>query len=242
MATITITFSESVENHVGNQQIGNKLNHGISVEQLYVLKRQFEQADYHCDYYDLSPIINNNPAGILVVKQYLSNDLLYNELVNLDWDKKVKMYGRVVNKHARHNLCFSDFNQEPDYENAKGRIYDINNLQFLNEIRNDLYQYLNLINIDTAINAEGNYYYDVNKCYIGFHGDQERRIVIGLRLGENFPLYYRGYEYGQPISNIIQINLEGGDLYFMSDKAVGYDWHKKNIPTLRHAAGITALK
>lgn len=23
----------------------------------------------------------------------------------------------------------------------------------------------------------------------------------------------------------------------MSDKAVGFDWKKKNIPTLRHAAG-----
>jgi hypothetical protein len=26
------------------------------------------------------------------------------------------MYGRVVNKRARHNICFSDFDQEPDYE------------------------------------------------------------------------------------------------------------------------------
>jgi hypothetical protein len=31
--------------------------------------------------------------------------------------------------------------------------------------------------------------------------------------------------------------LNHGDIYIMSDKAVGYDWKKRKIPTLRHAAG-----
>ena len=58
-----------------------------------------------------------------------------NEQLNLDYDKKAFMYGRVVNKHARHNLCFSDFDQEPDYENKKGTVYNFNKLPLTNFIR-----------------------------------------------------------------------------------------------------------
>jgi hypothetical protein len=32
------------------------------------------------------------------------------------------MYGRVVNKHARYNLCYDTEAQEPSYEEGKGRI------------------------------------------------------------------------------------------------------------------------
>ena len=136
MSTITITFSESVENHVGNQQIGKKLEHGISVEQLYVLKTFFEANRFNCDYYDLAPLINNSEnAGILVIKNYLDQDThlnLFRILSNLSWDKKVKMRGKVVNKHARYNLCFADFAQEPDYENGRGRVYNFNSVNILN--------------------------------------------------------------------------------------------------------------
>jgi len=31
--------------------------------------------------------------------------------------------------------------------------------------------------------------------------------------------------------------LNDGDMYIMSDKAVGFDWKKRNTKTLRHAAG-----
>ena len=31
--------------------------------------------------------------------------------------------------------------------------------------------------------------------------------------------------------------LNDGDMYVMSEKAVGFDWLKKTVPTLRHASG-----
>jgi len=137
MSTITITFSESVENHVGNQQIGNKLDKGIGIEQLFILKSEFEANNFHCEYYDLSSLIHNSEnAGILVIKKYLDqNDHLdiFGTLSNLNWDKKAKMRGIVKNKRARHNLCFADFSQEPDYENGNGRIYDFTAGTILND-------------------------------------------------------------------------------------------------------------
>ena len=41
-----------------------------------------------------------------------------------------------------------------------------------------------------ALACEGNYYYDVSKCGIGFHGDSERKRVIGVRLGASIPLHF----------------------------------------------------
>ncbi len=34
--------------------------------------------------------------------------------------KKAFMRGRVVNKKARWNNCYADFDQQPDYENRRG--------------------------------------------------------------------------------------------------------------------------
>jgi len=35
----------------------------------------------------------------------------------------------------------------------------------------------------------------------------------------------------------IIVPLNGGDIYLMSEKAVGTDWKRKKVYTLRHATG-----
>ena len=145
------------------------------------------------------------------------------------------MYGKVNNKTARYNLCFNDTSQEPDYEAGKGRIVAFDEIKLTNIIRNRLPEFFG----DKAKNlvAEGNLYYNINYNGIGYHGDSERKIVIAIRLGNSFPLRYQWYRDSSPIGEHIDINLNAGDIYIMSDKAVGYDWKKKKILTLRHAAG-----
>lgn len=39
------------------------------------------------------------------------------------------------------------------------------------------------------------------------------------------------------VSGIQTIELNGGDIYIMSSKAVGCDWKSSSTVTLRHAAG-----
>jgi hypothetical protein len=46
-------------------------------------------------------------------------DDLWDEQVELDVDKKAFMKGRVVKTRAGWNLCFADYDQEPDYENKR---------------------------------------------------------------------------------------------------------------------------
>ena len=40
-----------------------------------------------------------------------------------------------------------------------------------------------------------------------------------------------------PLADLINIKLKDGDMYIMSEKAVGTDWKRRNIYTLRHSAG-----
>jgi len=162
---------------------------------------------------------------------------LHAEQDALEKDTKAYMYGRVVNKKARHNLCFSDFSQEADYEEGKGTIIDFKDVPMTKKLRE---KWSEIIKDDKVeeLQCEGNYYYDVNKTFIGYHGDSERKIVIAVRIGDDFPLFYQWYYKGNPVGKRLKRILENGDVYFMSDKAVGYDWKKKNIYTLRHAAGF----
>lgn len=45
------------------------------------------------------------------------------------------MYGKVVNKHARQNLCFGDNSHEPDYPNKKSRIVNWESVPLTNKVR-----------------------------------------------------------------------------------------------------------
>lgn len=83
-----------------------------------------------------APIVNLNmlgkddmePAAVLHIKGWVNfflkrhsgaNELM-KEMMGLPWNKKAYMYGRIVNKKARHNLCWGSGYQPPDYENGKG--------------------------------------------------------------------------------------------------------------------------
>jgi hypothetical protein len=125
--------------------------------------------------------------------------------------------------------------QQPDYQNAKGRIVDTHSLKFLPKIKTMLHTLIG----DKAehLICEGNRYDDNTKNGIGFHGDSERRKVIALRLGSPMDIHWQWYFQTKPIEKRFQFTVNGGDLYIMSEKSVGNDWKKRSIHTLRHAAG-----
>lgn len=232
MQTFTITFGDVAENHKGMQTIGT-MKDGFSHDDLVNIKTRLEDRQILCELIDLG-----REAYVLVIRNgvnhfihpYTSSDL-FNEHNALEKDTKAFMYGRVVNKKARHNLCFSDFSQEPDYENGKGRIVSWPLITGI--LRNSLSELIG----DNDLVSEGNYYYDISKCGIGYHGDSERKRVIGVRLGASMPLVFWWYQKNERVGDRIDLMLNDGDIYIMSEKATGNDWKKRNILTLRHAAG-----
>lgn len=244
-STITLTFGDQAENHVGMQKIGTLADCGFTYDDLLNAKTKFEAKGCMCELINLT---NNLPkeyittsAYVLIIRNGVSGilddgaDKLLAEQNTLTPDKKAFMYGRVVNKNARYNLCFDKKKQKPDYENGKGRIIAYSEVPLLSKVRNNLPDYLGDKAKDLTI--EGNYYYDITKCGIGYHGDTERKKVIGVRLGATIPLHYQWFVKSEPIGEKVKLNFNHGDIYIMSEKATGCDWKLRSIPTLRHAAG-----
>lgn len=246
MDAYTITFGDQAENNVGMQKIGKLSNIGFTYTEVKNLYKKLLEQKYNVELIKLSKLKYSetkvDKACVLIIRNGVNTILeenkdndMYKEQSRLTYDKKALMKGKVKNKNARHNLCFDENSQEPDYENGKGRIIAYKDVPILAKLRSKLPKIFG----EKAKNlvAEGNYYYDIRKTGIGFHGDRERRIVIAIRLGAKIPLHYQWFKDGKPIGQRIEIILNHGDMYLMSEKAVGYDWLKKKIPTLRHAAG-----
>ena len=160
--------------------------------------------------------------------------------------KEVKILGRKMNKKARTNLCFvADKEQEPAVYEGKGTIYDLKKMEYLHNGVTQLKQQIaaGLIDIDSKTKVEinvveGNRYYNLKNTGIGFHGDTERVVVICISIGcDNYPMRWQWFNDGMPVGDSIDIRLNCGDVYIMSEKAVGADWKLKGKYTLRHSAG-----
>lgn len=227
---ITLTFSNVVENGPSMEMIGSITDYApFSVADL---QRIYDGDSNNKELIHLTlPGIAHDEAALLIVRGFHPSRSLFDELLTLDWDKKAIFRGVVKNKLARHNLCFADFTQEPDYENGKGRVIAFDGeLQELRTKVGELTGYVGL-------KAEGNLYYNTEKTGIKGHGDIERNIVVGVRLGETIPLCFQWYHRSKPVGDKTTTTLNHGDLYIMSKKAVGQDWKKSSLYTLRHSAG-----
>jgi hypothetical protein len=256
---VTLTLGDQAENHAGMEKLGELAQEGdgFNLEDLQKAKQNLEEICIECEiisldlYQKLSDIDVSIPppqdAYILIIRDGVNKILqncsdfnqqdMFNEHISLDVDKKAWMRGKVVNKHARWNLCFDSESRDPDYENKKGRIISYDEIPVTKILLSQISSYVGPK--AENLKGEGNYYYNKSKCGIGFHGDSERRKVIGIRLGdgESSPLHYQWFSKSEAVGERIIIPLNGGDMYIMSEKAVGTDWKKKKIYTLRHATG-----
>lgn len=247
---MTITFGDVAENHVGMQKIGEEADSGFSYEELVDAKNYFKDRKCKTKIYHLRDLLEDTEhyddaesAYLLVVKSGLHVfgdmfvDALTDVLESLKWDTFAKMRGVVKNKRARYNLCFGEENQESNFENGKGTVVAFEDIPDLLLLRDE---WSNIIGDKGAnLMAEGNLYYDTKKCGIGYHGDSERNLVIACRLGDSMELHYQWYLKFERVGYNFSITLDDGDIYFMSEKAVGKDWKKRNTLTLRHAAGCS---
>ena len=252
---ITMTYCECSENHVGMEKNGNMAKEGFTLDELNKAKKAAIRCGLLINLYELHHLIENpldeEKAWVLVIRGGIDYILSHHnttqkeeceKLMALTWDDKYYDVRRskVLNKHARTNICVGDVSQKANFEEKKGTIYDFKEISVLKWIRETLPNFLG----DKAKNmlAEGNLYKDggLKKTGIGYHGDSERRCVVGFRFGvkkETPNLYYRWYERSKVISETLIVPLNAGDMYIMSHKAVGTDWKKKTIRTLRHSTG-----
>lgn len=252
-SVMTITFSECVENQVGMEQIGQKCKRGFNHSDLVLADLYFKNIGCKTELYYLNDLLYENDADdahLLVIRNGVNKILenngslknkndVFDLLKNIKWDSKYfdTRRQKVLNKNARVNTCFSTFSQEADYINKKGTIHNFKDLDLLNILRNQISK---IGNEFENLNAEGNWYYNLENCGIGMHGDAERLKVLGVRLGNKpMNLCYRWYQRSKfkDIGKLFEIMLNPGDIYIMSEVSTGNNWKKKKIKTLRHCCG-----
>lgn len=261
ITNISITLSECVENHHSMKKHGELAapGEGLALEDLLQIRSNLAEIGIESEirplecYEDIATIdvsiVPPEEAYVLIIPDAVNKLLLncseftqqqmYEEQCLLKHDKQAFMKGKVVNKHARWNLCFGPTSCEPAYEEKQGTIVAYDDVPITQLLMRQVQRYFGPKAMD--LRGEGNYYYDPRNTGIGFHGDAERRKVFGIRLAEDGtatpPLHFQWFRKSNPIGDRIIIPLNAGDMYVMSEKAVGTDWLKKNTYTLRHATG-----
>ena len=97
-----------------------------------------------------SVIVNTQPAAVLIIRNGVdkiikqSAHLMFLEQTKFEWDKKYwdTRRGKVLNKRARHNVCFGKKEQKPDYENKKGTIIPYSKVPLTKIWRNKLADFI----------------------------------------------------------------------------------------------------
>jgi len=246
-STSTLTFGDCAENHVGMEKVGKKgeIGTGFNLSDLCDIVRKCITLGLPYKLWPLHSLPEHAPAYLLVIKGGVSALLgssgaesLQEEQLALEgsYDRMALMRKRVVNKRARWNLCFTKgAGHGPSYGEGKGTVVSFEDVPRLKQFCEALPAFFGPKAVD--LEAEANYYYDLAKCGIGYHGDTERRKVIAVRLGATMPICFQWFHRSEPVGQRMRFDLSHGDVYVMSEKAVGGDWKSSSKWTLRHAAG-----
>ena len=271
--TVTLTYGEVAESHVGMQKIGKMSTTGFSYEDLLSTQQKFKKLGCKTILIHLNNFLPDTKnitdteerkqletaktdktyqAYVLVIRDGLEKLLdiknakthLLSEMLFYKWDSKLYNERRniVQNKNARHNLNFDKIGQISNFEEGKGTTIAFKDVPILSLTKNRLTDMFG--EKAKILKCEGNKYYDSKNTGIGYHGDTERRRVIGVRLGKSMNMHWMWYYNDKPRGVNVNIQLQPGDIYCMSEKTVGTDWRpnismgwKKKMYTLRHAAG-----
>jgi len=150
---------------------------------------------------------------------------------------------KVRTLRCRHHMAFAKEYQEGNVGEGRMRVNGFPHHPALQTLRDAFVQFLTQCGDphiqEREVLMEVNHYYDVRKAFIGYHGDGERGLVTGFRLGRaafRFPFHFQCRQkapkemnaerklaaWGKPMT----VYVNRGDVYFMSHKATGSDWMK----------------
>lgn len=244
-----LTLGDQSENGVGMEMLGNGLRErGFTIKEVTRIGKKFEKKGGVSEYIKMK--YNGENALVLIMRNGVNVLLgdnegekkMVDEMKSFEWDKKKKMRGRVVNSLARYNVCFGNKFRESDIENGKGTIIAYNDVKISKKWKKSAER---MVGEKEGFEMEGNNYYDVNKCYIGFHGDSERKKVLAASLSDKGvvrEIRWKWFHNSKRVGDEYIVHLNSGDMYVMSEKASGFDWRKRSQVTLRHGAGVKGSK
>lgn len=249
--TWSLTIGNGGENHTGMEFLGKrrKKGEGWDIDRLLGAKDILENIfGKKVEVFNLNELCLGGveiPEGkkpkdayLMVVRNFLTKEVHENfkkELSSYEWDRKYfdTRRQKVLNKHARANVCYGKTGRVADFENKKGTIIGFVQSPLVGR----LLKVVEILMNDKDLIVEGNQYDDVGKNGIGPHGDTERVLVSCLRVGEAMTMKFGMFNDCLLKGVAFQTIINGGDLYFMSEEAVGAEWKSRSKWIWRHAAG-----
>lgn len=245
-ATWVISFSEAVTDHCDKFIYGTTACEGFTREDLDKAAEISQSLGYTTELFDLTtylPMHTDRTACVLVirdgVKMFGNYQQLTSELESTIYalDRKTRVRGRVVDRVGSWTASVTEETIRPCVWRGIGTSLSFNDLPCLSTVRQLLPSLLGDKAKDFYANID--YYYDIFSCGIGYHGESEHKKVVTLRLGENVPVHFQWWCNGKLVGEDIPLDIHGNDIYIMDETAVGPDWYRSDIPTLKHAAGCT---
>lgn len=186
-------------------------------------------------------LVIHDGANALTNDPQMANKML-REHQGLAYDTKTLMYNKVREARSRRNLYFADEARPSDMANGQNTVVAWSSVPANVQCLRALTERLGTTEVNTAV---ANYYPDPRKCGIGWHGDAERRQTIMVRLGAGSntrPIHFMWCEDAKRIVSPVTIDLQHGDVLVPCAKAVGTDYKRKSVPTVRHATGFPSGK
>lgn len=257
---VTVTISDVGESFTGMARCGTLAPRSFTRADLEAIAASLQEMykGIVCQIIDLTGGLSEEVLGgydhssacVLVVRGFSQRvlgsdaemDRCRQELAACRVDRHMLRYKKVMNKLARLNTMYGPNYQAPDYPNGKGVIVPWpERLTTLRTTLEGIPAIHALVPASGSFNGEGNYYTDVEKCYIGLHGDRERKVVIGLRFGQPFPLYFQARLKGENVGDPVGIGMEEGAMYILAKDAVGHNCRKRNELTWEHCAGLPGV-
>ena len=247
MMSFAATFTGCIESDVSGKSYGSKRTPHAKEDMVDIATKikAMNNPEITHDIIDLSTYGEElPPAFVMHIKGLLPKDLcqrMFDEVNSIpyeDTDHQMWNHGRLCNKNARCNANLGDICQQGDIANANPdkrvpTVWNFDDFPAFKEARKILASF-GQKNMQDML-CELNFYFPGGG--IGSHGDRERNMVVGVSGGAKRKLQFRWWHRNKPVSSLITLSLNPGDVYIMCGKASGNDWKSSSIPTLRHRAG-----
>ena len=206
------------------------------------------------------PLIKDLPqACLLVIKNGISllmeDDAdaakLYPEQDRLRYDGKFFDKGKLKVKRAHKAMIFSAEGRKASDDYKQPTVTAFSEVPRLTHIRSALSTLLGPRTTDLEV--DGTKYHTSfhekgddgklmkKKSNTGWHGDDKRKIVVGVCLGAAATLSFVWRLPGSSKNfhdTLVTIPLHHGDIYVMSEKATGFDWKLTSLLRVLHSIDL----
>ena len=231
-ASFTLSFARQARGHLVTLSVPEAFT-GVTLADLERMAAVLKDRGVDCEITKMAHA--GEEAHLLHAKNAFDPAAAEAELQGINYPTQELLKGEVKNLKKRLNAQIADYSQDADVMSKTQKVVNWDTLPACRAIRDALKEITGepVLNCDVVV-------YPRDRCGIGWHGDRERALIAGVRLGHktgSFPLKFCFFHDWAPVSQVWTFEFAPGDLYIPCAKATGFDAGRPSVVSLKHAAG-----